>query len=501
MRFNFNNLSVITKIMTLCGTVIAVVMAGVIFYVMPVISAQLMEEKQIASRHLVETLYQLVSEYDTRIASGEFTREEAQKRAKKRAENMRYGSNDYFWINDMTPKMVMHPLKPELNGKDLAESKDVNGKRLFVEAVEICKQKGEGAIEYVWDRGGQAVPKVSYVKLFKPWGWVIGTGIYVDDIQKDVAQIRWKIIGGTTVVLLLIAVLAYIISSRIATPLKRAAHVLDTMAEGDLTVAIVSDGTDETGRLLKSLQSMQAKISSVVSDCMAAADNVAAGSQQLSATTQQLSHGATMQAASAEAISTSMEQMTSSIRQNSDNSSQTEKIAIKSASDAKEGGQAVTETVEAMKEIAAKISIVEEIARQTNLLALNAAIEAARAGEHGKGFAVVASEVRKLAERSQHAAGEISKLSIHSVMIAETAGDMLGKIVPDIQKTSELVQEITASSREQDAGAGQISKSIQQLDSVIQQNASASEEMASTAEELFGQAEQMKSAISFFRIA
>jgi methyl-accepting chemotaxis protein len=195
-----------------------------------------------------------------------------------------------------------------------------------------------------------------------------------------------------------------------------------------------------------------------------------------------------------------MEQMTSNIRQNADNAMQTEKIAVKSADGARQGGKAVDETVHAMKEIANKISIIEEIARQTNLLALNAAIEAARAGEHGKGFAVVASEVRKLAERSQKAAAEISQLSASSVEVAERAGALLGQMVPDIQKTAELVQEINAASREQDLGAGQINKAIQQLDQVIQQNASASEEMASTAEELSSQAEQLQSAIAFFRI-
>jgi methyl-accepting chemotaxis protein len=195
-----------------------------------------------------------------------------------------------------------------------------------------------------------------------------------------------------------------------------------------------------------------------------------------------------------------MEEMASSIKQNADNSGQTERIADKSAADATEGGKAVSETVSAMKEIAIKISIIEEISRQTNLLALNAAIEAARAGEHGKGFAVVASEVRKLAERSQAAAGEISTLSTRSVQVAEVAGEKLNKMVPDIQKTAELVQEISASCKEQDTGAEQINLAIQQLDSVIQQNASASEEMASTSEELSGQAELLKDTISFFRI-
>ena len=277
------------------------------------------------------------------------------------------------------------------------------------------------------------------------------------------------------------------------------AKIISSVADGDLTVRLETNRKVETG-VYADITRMVEKLKSVISEVTIAADNVASGSQELSATAQQMSQGATEQAASAEEISSSMEEMASSIRQNTDNAMQTEKISIKSSVDAKDGGKAVVETVAAMKEIATKISIVEEIARQTNLLALNAAIEAARAGEHGKGFAVVASEVRKLAERSQSAAGEISSLSTRSVAIAEQAGEMLTKMVPDIQKTSELVQEITASSKEQDTGAEQINKAIQQLDNVIQQNASASEEMASTSEELSGQAEQLQESISFFNI-
>ena len=270
------------------------------------------------------------------------------------------------------------------------------------------------------------------------------------------------------------------------------------VAQGNLMVELKK--RSENDDLMESLYNMVEKLKEIVREIQAAADGVATGGQELSSTAQSLSQGATEQAASAEEISSSMEEMSSSIKQNADNASQTEKISNKSATDAREGGKAVNETVAAMKEIATKISIIEEIARQTNLLALNAAIEAARAGEHGKGFAVVASEVRKLAERSQTAAGEISELSGRSVQVAEAAGQMLTAILPDIQRTAELVQEISASSKEQDAGADQINRAIQQLDQVIQQNASAAEEMASTTEELAGQAEQLKSTIAFFSI-
>jgi len=275
---------------------------------------------------------------------------------------------------------------------------------------------------------------------------------------------------------------------------------MSKMSNGDLTLELKAEREDEVGQLIETVNKTIAILKGIVSDVKSAAENVTSGSQQLSAGSEQMSQGTTEQAASAEEASSSVEEMNATIRQNADNAQQTEKIAIKSASDALESGKAVSEAVAAMKDIAKKISIIEEIARQTNLLALNAAIEAARAGEHGKGFAVVASEVRKLAERSQVAAGEISELSGRSVEVAERAGTMLTKLVPDIQKTSELVQEISASSKEQASGADQINAAIQQLNQVIQQNAGAAEEMASTAEELSSQAEQLQSTIAFFKV-
>ncbi len=269
------------------------------------------------------------------------------------------------------------------------------------------------------------------------------------------------------------------------------------VAGGDLRLRF--DGSGKTG-VFAALVDMVEKLKTVVTEVRTASSNVHSGSTELNSSAQQMSQSATEQAASVEQTSASMEQMSSNIQQNADNSYQTEKIALKAASDAKKSGIAVEEAMVAMKEIVTKISIIEEIARQTNLLALNAAIEAARAGEHGKGFAVVASEVRKLAERSQSAAGEISELSVSSVEVAEKAGEMLTKLVPDIQKTSELVQEITAASNEQNAGVGQINNALQQLDSTIQSNSSASEEIASSSEQLTALAQMLEDSISFFRI-
>ncbi len=316
-------------------------------------------------------------------------------------------------------------------------------------------------------------------------------------------QTRAKYISiALTSLIILFGVFGGIVFVRsITNPIQKALSTLRNVATGDLTVDIKeNENTDETGELLRATKNMVENLKGVVADVKSASDGVASGSRQLSGGAEQMSQGTTEQATSAEEASSSIEQMSGTIRQNSDNAQQTEKIALKSAADARDSGKAVMETVGAMKEIAARISIIEEIARQTNLLALNAAIEAARAGEHGKGFAVVASEVRKLAERSQAAAAEISHLSVSSVEVAERAGQMLARLVPDIQKTAELVQEISAASKEQTSGADQINSAIQQLNRVIQQNAGAAEEMSSTAEELSSQAEQLQGTISFFKV-
>ncbi len=350
----------------------------------------------------------------------------------------------------------------------------------------------------------------------------------------------WDLLVGAAATALLISFISgVLLSLSISRGLRRAVSLADAVAVGDLDQNVTASSNDEIKDLINSLnrmtanlrvtadmanaiahgdlsvepkplsdkdtlglalQQMTAKLRTVVSDALSAAGNVSSGSEELSAACQQLSAGANEQAASAEEVSSSMEQMAANIKQNADNASQTEKIARQSSADAQASGDAVNRAVHAMQTIAEKITFVQEIARQTDLLALNAAVEAARAGEHGKGFAVVASEVRKLAERSQTAATEISTLSGQTVGAAREAGGMLVKLVPDIKKTAELVEEISAACREQDIGANQVNQAIQQLDKVIQQNAGAAEEMSATSEALSGQAETLQASIAFFRI-
>ncbi len=320
------------------------------------------------------------------------------------------------------------------------------------------------------------------------------------DANAKAALSKTIVIAGMLIGVLLALGLGLLLTRAITRPVAQGVEFAQAMSRGDFTRKLHIEQKDEIGVLASALNAMVDRLQEVVREVRGAADNVASGSEELSASSESLSQGATEQAASVEEISASMEQMSANIRQNADNAQQTERIALKVAMDTRKGGEAVEQTVVAMKQIAEKISIIEEIARQTNLLALNAAIEAARAGEHGKGFAVVAAEVRKLAERSGAAAGEISELSGTSVEIAEKAGEMLTRIVPDIQKTAELVQEIAAASNEQNSGAEQINKAIQQLDTVVQQNASGAEETASTSEELTSQAEQLQQTISFFKL-
>jgi len=310
----------------------------------------------------------------------------------------------------------------------------------------------------------------------------------------------WSLASSVVALLMALALVYVFVQKGISTPTAALSHMAARISEGDLTVSVSINRRDEIGMLATMLNSMIGRMSEVVASVKITVDNLAQGSREISGGAIQMSKSTSKQAASAEEASASVEQMNAIIQQNAENAYQTEKTAKKSAEDAQESGVVVSEAMRSMRDIATKILIVEEIARQTNLLALNAAIEAARAGEHGKGFAVVAAEVRKLAERSQTAAAEINKLSMTSVNVAEMAATMLERLVPDIQKTAELVQEISAASKEQASGVNQINGAIQQLNRAIQENASAAAEISTTAENLSAQTLQLQESVAFFNL-
>jgi methyl-accepting chemotaxis protein len=401
--------------------------------------------------------------------------------------------------------------KGERDGENIYNAKDSNGSLFIQEVIKKGLTTSNGTSQfhsYPWQNKGESTirNKITAISYFKDWDWIIGVGAYEEDyldaqqrVDDSLNTMQFIIIIGAIILCIAFGFLAIFIASKIANPIKQAVDFASIVADGDLTKTIENKQTDEVGILCAALNRMVSSTAEAVMSIQAGAEQVAASAEELSASSQSLASGATEQAANLEETSASIQQLTTSIDDNATNANGANDITIKAASEAEEGGNAVQETVGAMKKIAEQIGIIDDIADQTNLLALNAAIEAARAGEMGKGFAVVAVEVRKLAERSQSAAKEISSVAQDSVVKAEQAGALIQSVVPAIQDASDRVKGINQSCDEQSNGADQIKQAIIQLDEVTQQNSAASEESASASEELASQAQFLQETVSRFK--
>jgi len=462
----------------------------------------MLEDRKLKTRHVVEVAHGILQNFHRLEREGRMDAATARSAAIEAVRGLRYEKEEYFFINDLSSHSVMHPLKPELEGKDLSELKDPAGKRIFAEFTAAVRAQGAGFVDYLWPKPGKAEPvkKISYVLGFEPWGWMVGSGIYIDDVDDAFRAAMLRQGGVLALVLVVLVGFSAYVARLIVRPVRETMRVVELMAEGDLTATTHYDANDEIGLLLADVNRMSGKMKQVIGHILEDANALANASDQISATAQSLSQSTSEEAASVEETSAAVEQMAASIALNKDNAKATEAIADEVSREATMGGQAVRETTLAMSQIAERIGIVDEIAYQTNLLALNAAIEAARAGEHGKGFAVVAAEVRKLAERSQVAAQEIGSLAGQSVAKANQAASLLEEIVPSIGKTADLVKEIAAASEEQSSGAAQISLAVNQVSQATQHNASASEELSATAVVLNQQAQDLKEAMAFFKI-
>ncbi|GAB1482624.1 hypothetical protein MASR2M78_14400 [Treponema sp.] len=422
----------------------------------------------------------------------------------KIAGDIKIGEAGYGYVVDGVGLILAHPdteLPMKLNLADSVAlgftGLDTLGSRMLQETI------GNGKIA----RPDGVSERIYFSRIPNSPLWTLGVAVPEAQISAPTRHLSLIVLVFALLILSVVIIVSFIIAGIVVRPVKVIGAAAGRIADGEVflrphhQIALdkVRKRRDELGVAGEAIASMIESLNDVAASIGAAVEEVRAGSNGLSGSSQILSQGATEQAAAIEELSSSMEEMSGTIRQTADNSIQTEQLAEKSALDAASGATAVDQTVKAMREIASKISVIEEIARQTNLLALNAAIEAARAGESGRGFAVVASEVRKLAERSQTAAAEIQSLSSSSVAVAEDAGKRISSTVPDIKHTADLVREISAASREQDAGVGQISSALSQLDSVIQKNAATSEETAAMAVELAGQAESLADSVAFFK--
>ena len=480
------------------------------------------EERQIALKFATDVGMSTVKEYADLASSGALPLAEAQKQALARLKAMRYGKDGYYTVINSQPTMLMHPMKPELVGKDISDFKDPNGQYLYRNVASIAKGVGEGWIEYVWTKPGnadqkQVFPKGAYVLTFKPWDWTFITGLYLDDLRDAFIQNLWRsalLLCGIGIALSGIVLLVIRgIERSIGGDPEDAADIARQIASGDLAVTVNTKVNDHSS-LLFAMKTMRNSLAKVVGEVRQGTDTIATASSQIAAGNMDLSSRTEQQASSLEETAASMEELTSTVKQNADNARQANQLAESASSVAVKGGRVVSQVVDTMsainsssKKIVDIIGVIDGIAFQTNILALNAAVEAARAGEQGRGFAVVAAEVRNLAQRSAAAAKEIKTLIGDSVdkveegskQVAE-AGQTMDEIVTSVKRVTDIMAEITVASQEQTSGIEQINQAVTQMDQVTQQNAALVEEAAAASASLREQASGLSQVVSVFKL-